>query len=205
MKVTVIPVSCVESGRWHYRSPDFRTSGDAEFYEGRSAKAAEVSAAMLQGRRHSDQSRVWNAIADKMVRMEASSPSSEMAAIYHRHHKSLQDYTQKFPAGVDQVGAAFALGERMVGVEFFDTPATFRKLFPKILRSYAIDAMEAQDGKESPHQREAVGLLNQVAETEIERYPAVGMGEDLRVAGDNLAGGGLALADDVIHFAAFVR
>jgi hypothetical protein len=31
------------------------------------------------------------------------------------------------------------------------------------------------------------------------------MGEDLRVAGDNLAGGGLALADDVIHFAAFVR
>lgn len=206
-KTMEIPVSCVESGRWGYRSPDFRGSGDAQFYRGRVGKAAAVSRSLrATGRRHSDQGQVWAGIDAKMKVMNLMSPTSAMACLYSENRRGLQDYLDAFSADPNQVGAVFAIGDRVAGVEFFDSPVTFAKLLPKIVGSYAIDALEIVD-KESaaPHAREVQGFLNQIAETEMECYPALGLGEDVRVAGEGLAGGGLILEEEVIHFAGFVQ
>jgi hypothetical protein len=42
-----------------------------------------------------------------------------------------------------QVGALFAIGDRIVGFDLFDSADTCRKLLPKLVRSYAIDAIDS--------------------------------------------------------------
>ena len=70
----VIPVSCVESGRWHHVSRGFAASPRAQFAEGRAAKMRQVTSSMMStGSRTSDQQEVWSLIADKSARLGAVS------------------------------------------------------------------------------------------------------------------------------------
>ena len=69
-----IPVSCVESGRWTYRSAEFAAAPRAHFAEGRARKTEQVTRAMKESKgraRHSDQSEVWADISAKAGRMNA--------------------------------------------------------------------------------------------------------------------------------------
>src|SRR5439155_5689375 len=57
----VIPVSCVESGRWHHMSRGFVAAPRAQFAEGRSAKMRHVtSTLMASGSRPSYQYEFWD-------------------------------------------------------------------------------------------------------------------------------------------------
>ena len=61
---TVIPVSCVEAGRWSRQSDEFSAAGRAHFSRGRAEKTAHINASMgADGTRYSNQSAVWDAIA----------------------------------------------------------------------------------------------------------------------------------------------
>jgi len=65
----VIPVSCVEQGRWHEVSAAFCASPRVHFAAGRAAKVASVSDCLAQGQGAvSDQSEVWHHIAAKAAR-----------------------------------------------------------------------------------------------------------------------------------------
>lgn len=67
-KSVVIPVSCVEHGRWRYNSDEFASADHALFSKARAKKARHVSASMRDsGTRHSDQGEVWDDIAQKQA------------------------------------------------------------------------------------------------------------------------------------------
>ena len=65
----VIPVSCVEQGRWADVSVAFCASPRVHYAAGRAAKVASVSARLAEGQGAvSDQSEVWHNIAGKAAR-----------------------------------------------------------------------------------------------------------------------------------------
>lgn len=202
-----IPVSCVEAGRWRYESEAFATSERTHFAKGRAEKLASVSASLRSaGSRHSDQDRVWASVAEKAASMDVRSATTAMSDVYDSVAPALEDFVAGLPAVPGQVGAAFAVNGRLAGLEGFGDRATFDGLYPKIVRSWALDAIEergAPPPETGPSRREVAVLLAGILSAACEDYAGVGIGRDLRIAGARVIGGALALGDDLVHLACF--
>ena len=200
-----IPVSCVEAGRWNYRTREFEVSDRAHFSRGRAAKVASVSGSLRhRGSRRSDQGRVWNDIAYAAQNLSAQSPTQAMGAIFDRHRHTLEDYVAAFEPKDGQIGAVFAVGREISGFDLFAHASTLRVMLPKLVRSYGVEALDRhRDGGRCRVTERAVGFLRRVTDARSESYPAVGLGTDIRITGDGVVGGGLMHDDRLLHLAAF--
>lgn len=88
----VIPVSCVEMGRWSHNSPEFSSGGRALYSRARAAKMEQVSASLRRsGSRESDQGAIWDDIALKMNERGEASATHAMADIYAGAETRLSD------------------------------------------------------------------------------------------------------------------
>ncbi len=202
---STIPVSCVESGRWRRVSKHFHSAPRAHFAEGRAAKMHHVTNSLLaSGKRRSDQQEVWRAIAEKSARLEAPSDTGAMSAMYDRLEHSLEDFVAAFQPGERQVGAVFLVNGRLVGLELFDAPGTWRKLSPKLVRSYALDAIDRQQRvPASVASTDGRMLIDAVISSKSAIFPAIGEGEDVRLTGHDMTGAALVARNRTIHLSAF--
>ena len=190
-KTVIIPVSCVEAGRWRHSSIRFSSSQSAYYAEGRARKMAQVSASMRSiGRRRSDQSKVWEDIAAKSSRFSVTSQTSAMSDLYKKEEIRLEDYSNNFSVLEGQSGGLFTINGKIVGLELFDSANTLKKLFPKLLNSYCLDAIDhkhtEKSGEESGCSSNDVDLfLKGIIEAKMEEFDAIGEGRDVRLSGKN--------------------
>jgi len=202
---TIIPVSCVESGRWRHVSHQFGAASRTQFAEGRAAKMHQVAIALeAHGTRASDQQAVWSAIAEKSARLGAESDTAAMAAMYEKLDHSLEDFIAAFPPVDRQVGAVFLVNGRLAGLELFDAPSTWRKLSPKLVRSYALDAIDRKQARSGVTAHDGRFLIDAIAASQSSVFSAVGEGEDVRLSGRDLIGAGLVARERAIHLSAFM-
>lgn len=205
-KKLVIPVSCVEQGRWTYRSPEFQAAKRALFARARARKAQSVSDAMRsRGERRANQSQLWADVADKAHAFRVQSETLAMSDIYLDSAAQLDDYVRAFHAVAKQRGAVVAISGKVVGLELFDSAAAFSRYLEKLVRAYGLDAIETQASERPvPSDTDAQAFLDLIWATHAERFPAIGEGEDIRLTGQSIAGGGLASGGRLVHLAAFV-
>lgn len=213
-KTTVIPVSCVEAGRWSYSKPDFGVTNRMQNVRGRAEKVASVRHSLRsRGSRHSDQGQVWDSIAEESDRLEAPSPTQAMSAMFDRHREKLDDYVAGVERGVragveagsDHVGAVFVVRGRRYGLDLFDRPGTFAAFLPKLVRSYAIDALGRERRGSRASASDARAFLDRIVNGAFDEHPGVGLGRDVGVVGEGLVAGGLVADDTVVHLAAFAE
>lgn len=200
-----IPVSCVEAGRWFMQSPEFKPAGHVMYSRGRASRAAQVTLSMRRaGTRRSDQSGVWDDIAQKAERLCVDSPTRAMSAMFERHSISVEQYVRAFECLEAQAGVAFAIGGRPLGLDLFDHPATMHKLFPKLLRSYALDALDSPaESCDSAPKHLMAELLARTASAPGFTQAAVGLGKDFRLSGPAISGAALWAEERYIHVCAF--
>ncbi|GBC93421.1 hypothetical protein HRbin15_01912 [bacterium HR15] len=227
-----IPVSCVEAGRWSYRRERFHrmqeairlrtqarqaregvTSPEAGFepsdymlhHQARARKAQQVHALRrMSGSPQASQGDIWHEVDRLAAEARVFSPTSAMHDVYEYHHARLERYLEGMEPSEKQVGALFALNGQIVGLELFDAPDTFRKMFPKILRSYAIGALWGSELKSpAPDSSEAEQFLEAVAKASAEPFQAVGQGVDVHLSGETLTGAALLDGERLIHLYAF--
>jgi ARG and Rhodanese-Phosphatase-superfamily-associated Protein domain len=89
----IVPVTCVEAGRWSLKSRSFSSSSHTHFAAGRAAKSSHVSESLLRhGIARADQSQVWRDIEKKSARLQAHSATSAMSEIFERQKISCVDF-----------------------------------------------------------------------------------------------------------------
>ena len=204
-KEITIPVTCVESGRWDYDSPRFKTSNRVHYSRGRREKMASVSESMnFCNRPEANQSEVWDEISSKAERMKSRSRTSAMGDIFEDHGGRLSDYVKAFTAIENQAGMLVMVGDDIVGLDLFDNKETLKKLMPKLVRSFALDAIELNTRKKyQPRIEDAEDLLKKSATANTSIHPGVGDGNNLRLQSEEVIGGALVLDYQVIHLSVF--
>jgi hypothetical protein len=203
----VIPVSCVEAGRWSMSSADLKTGDHFMYSLGRGERITHVTESMRSnGTRRSDQGAVWRNIAAKAMRLKAQSPTGAMSAIYERHASSVEEFTRVFIWQEGQCGVAFAIGGRILGLEIFDHPEAMRRFFQKLVRSYALDALDAAPTASEPTTAEAVcALVAQIGAAQSFAERAIGLGKDVRINGPEISGAALWAQERYVHLCTFAK
>ncbi|HJT78374.1 MAG TPA: DUF6569 family protein [Gemmataceae bacterium] len=202
-----IPVSCVEAGRWSYRSRRFAGSGTSAHSLLRRQMTRQVTASYrATGTPTSEQAAVWNEVSRKLGRMGSRSPSAALYQAYEDHRDRLADMLRQLAVPQACCGAAFALGGRIAGLDLFDRPSTLAKLWPKLVGAYAIDALEGPGSAEAPVTPEAVcAWLRSAAAAKTESFASPGLGEDVRLEGAGVVGAGLVVEGQPVHVELFAE
>jgi hypothetical protein len=205
---TVIPVSCVEQGRWAYTSDKFTSELRLMSPTIRSVKAKDVSLSLSQNLGYrSDQTAIWDEISAKADRMDATSDSMEMAAIYRKEKPALEEYVDHFELADHQIGAVFLINGKVVGMDCLGKAETYSKTYQKLTESYALDAIDSSETekKSKGYKRDAEKLLKKAAGGRVEPHASVGLGTDCRLESKSLTGFALAHENQILHFSVFAR
>jgi len=198
----IIPVSCVEQGRWGYRSRRFAPSEVSLFASVRRAKAHSVTDSARAGRGHvSDQGRVWEALADQSAKHAVRSPTSAMHDFYAQYEDDITAARAALAPVAGQIGAVVYLEGRWVGLELLAGPALFARAWPRLCAGYAGDAI----GRHARRRRvpSSRAVLAMLSDCPVAAVDAVSLGQEYRLTGDKMAGAALVADDRVAHLMAF--
>ena len=202
----IIPVSCVEQGRWSYRSRKFASGEKVMPAMLRVEHQRDVAFSLSRGEGyHSDQGKIWDGIHRKCCRMGVRSSTGAMADLFEGQRDRLSEYQKPFSLGECQVGSIFALNGDVVGLECFGHSRIFEKFFKKLIRSYALDALDWLDESKSDHvPAESIrNFLGGIDETQQNVFPSLGLGENIRFQGKAISGAALCYEGNILHMCAF--
>ncbi len=201
----VLPVSCVERGRWSRRSRAFSSGKATPHLSLRHLKSRSVHDSLRRGRGHrSDQGAVWEEV-DRLAYLHASpSPTDALQdtrAGLSERLAAFDTLSEKIPAGTR--GVVVAIGDRPVALEVLAGPRSFAKVLPKRLAGYALEALEHEGDSTLSDSSTVERFVADVAAARREEHPAVGEGTDVRFEREGLAGYALCGNGSVLHAAAF--
>ena len=205
---TVIPVSCVEQGRWAYESRSFNSEERLMAAQLRAKKSEQVHRSILRSDGfRSDQSAIWEEISSKAARMMVDSPTMAMSEIYKKKRSLLADYLDHFRLVDMQVGAVFMINGKVVGLDTFGKTETFGKVFRKLIESYALDAVDwlEQESSGKTLKSNVTKFLWAANNATVECHQSVGLGTDIRLESRTLTGFALAHEEKILHLSVFAR
>jgi hypothetical protein len=99
----------------------------------------------------------------------------------------------------------FVVNGRIAGMDLFDRPETFAKLWPKLIRAYAIDALEEAETKATATRQAVEEWLQKAASAKEEPFKSPGLGQDVRLKADKLVGAGLVVDEQPVHVEVFAE
>jgi len=188
----IIPVSCVEQGRWNYRSRSFAHGEKIMPPSLKRENLRNVALNLEQGAGYrSNQGMLWDEIQGKSRRMKVNSSTMSMADLFEGQKDRLAEYLKAFHLVDSQVGALFGINGKVVGLECFGHWQTFSKFFKKLVQSYALDAVDMFEEKKTDHVPvEAVRqFMEGIQEAPRKSYASLGLGENIRAEGPFVSGG----------------
>ena len=229
MKVTSIPVSCLELGRWN-QGYGFSASRKVDYLlrAKMSAQMADVAlaerdlAAAAPGDAHAarrsyaaDQGAVWREIADKEERAHARSKTSALHDLYEREAVDLGAVVRAFPCPAGATGIAVGSGGKLVALELFDAASTLAEQWPRLVEgaasAYADHRRAVAAGIEPAprHRYPDEGALRRLLDrasaacADAVVGASVGEGQDVRLRGEKVRGGALVVDGHPVHVELF--
>jgi hypothetical protein len=202
---TIIPVTCTEQRRWSYESERFAESGTVMIPKIRKMKSQTVSDSLQESREYrSDQGTVWTSIDEVSEQTGIHSRTAAMKDVFEAKEKELDEYLKTFTCLPQQKGLLTIIDEEVVGFDFLSLDSAYALLHPKLVKSYAMEAlMQKAPKNEKPGVDKANNFLKEVEKCKEKKYKSVGKGDDHRFEGKQLVGSALKYQKNVIHMAFF--
>ena len=212
-----VPVSCVEHGRWSYQGREFLESGNVMHREMRMLNVQKVSESLRAVKQfRSDQGEIWDKVAELHCALAVPSKTGAMTDVYDAKGADLDGYLKSFRLAGGQKGILVFVEGQPAGLDFVSREAAFATLFPKLLKSYAMEAMllaerrkkgrgkgDAEKALAKPSADGAREFMKRAAACEEKRYESVGLGWSYRYAVPGVVGSALGFNEKVIHMAFF--
>jgi hypothetical protein len=207
----IIPVSCVEVGRWH-GGMQFRDSKRIVSRKVRMAKQRGVKGSLdLTGMKYSDQGAVWNSISEELDsrQIRHASGSYLAADTYFEQNAALYEVLTQFEkAGIDpgQTGIAVAYGDKIAGIELFTNADDFSRSWESLVRAAVLDSPADVSAEAKVDIADIEKFLAEVAEQEVTEAEGTGLGTEYHVANERLVAH--VLVDDsgaLMHAYAFAE
>lgn len=188
-----ISAFCVEHGRWVEESRSFSA-----------AEQAVPNSVRRSAKGEKEQGKVWDSIAKNQSRLKVAAPSQAAKDVYEdkqvqRDLKPMEARLSALPKQAPHtVGVLAAFGDRLVALDVFGDDTLMTRLYPKLLRSYAIDAIaDTPKGHMSADQAKA--LIKQASHAAWTSQSTEGVGFALEFRLKRHHGSALLYKDMVIH------
>ncbi|MEO6391588.1 MAG: DUF6569 family protein [Pyrinomonadaceae bacterium] len=201
----VMPVSCVEQGRWRYVSRNF-TSGKTVLYPSarQQSHSSVTSNLRANASYNSNQSGIWSNISMKSARMAVHSETRAMSDIADT---SITPETEAAMIGEleyqpNQIGFLAFINGGFAGGDVFGSPELCEKQMRKMMRGYYLDALDPE--VKFPH-LEANAILTEITETPQEQFEAVGKGTEMRFETERIQGAWKLADEGVAHLTVFPK
>jgi hypothetical protein len=199
--VTVIPVSCVERGRWSFLtrccSPSWVSDSALRGMMCRDA----TDSLKESGSVGIDQAAVWHYVEGMLCGAGAASPTRAYHTLFRRWKKELAEYESHLPVPGNACGVAVEIDGRVQTVDLFDKPDTLGRLWPGLVKAYALAALApgAAWGSEAGVKE----FLDRVLASEGKSYETVGIGTSVRLVTDEAVGAALVCEGCLVHLSLF--
>lgn len=210
----VIPVFCVEHGRWVGRESGFSTGHSI------------AGAGMRKAARASDQGAVWSSVAEQQQALRAPSATGALRSVHDSeavreqmkpYLRALSDLPDEHPKAVGVVAAS---GGEIIAADLFSSRKLFEALWPDLLEAYVIDALERganalvvqRRGDEAfalgrvakpPHRDRVLHWLNGLRSAQMSAKETPGGGDLYELSGPGLEGAALIYENGVVHMGLF--
>jgi hypothetical protein len=199
---TVIPVTCVEAGRWGRgarRSMKRKSkSAPGSLRAGKTARLSPRSHDVTD--RRSDQGMVWAGVSGYETAHGAVSDTSALDDVQEKVEERIAPDLDRLVPERNQVGLVCTIGDDVVGMDLFDHAATLAKYLRSIVAGHALDATSTKESVDPIGAIER--FLTQVDVATRENGEGVGLGEELLLRGQ-ITGVGLKYEGHLVHIGAF--
>ena len=197
---------CVEKGRWNYQA------GKKNFAEAAGISNTQVRAA---ARLDKSQAAVWKSVDETQRGGRLSAPTGALTAAYKDPATAaeLDRYTRGFADFCDDNpgmnGIVVQIDRRLVAIDVFPDEALFQRMWPKLLRSYALEACSQDNAAGragvASDVTQAQRFLERALGLSATEVPHVGEGELISLTSPRFGGEALQLEDGLVHLELFAR
>lgn len=207
-RTVVIPVGCMEQGRWSRAQGSFTVGASRMEPSLRKNTVAEtIHYRSIIGSPSLDQQRLWRAVSACQDLHGMPSPTSDYHETLQKREAEARDTVERAESLSGQVGIVALWRGRLLGLELVGHPEAWSAMAQRTVASYALAAgslqrREAEGGEERP-ERSAADWLEAVRTARITVRPALDLGRDLELAGPGFVGSALWHEEAPAHLAVF--
>lgn len=193
---------CVEQGRWSY------DSGSKDFQTTSTIANVYVRA---QASSNKNQGQVWQAVQETQSKAGFEAPTSSLNDAYkdRKVQANVDGYLEAFkslPREHDEMlGVVVQVGDKIVAVDSFGSRDLLVELWPKMLKSYALEAVACEQKTAEADQRQAQQFLRSALKTKLAKNPNPGAGSLFELKSETVSGSTLMLREGVVHLDLFER
>ena len=207
----VLPVSCIEHGRWSRVSSTLSSKERVIPSSLRRAKTGRVSDHLSANRGYAaGQGAVWADVERYSSARGVRSPTSALSDALDHDEDEAERFVDALRCQDGQVGVAAYIAGRLAGIDVFGRPDTYAATHARLVRSYAFEALlwagrpQANIPEAAPTQA-PLSFLHAALDAKSESRRSPGAGQDIRFRRPLSEAAALTHDDALVHLTVFPR